>query len=370
MDITNLPRIETLPDLFLMNDGSTVKTKQDWEKRREELKKALFEYGFGQLPPAPGECATELLSTETVCNGAATERRLRLSMGPGHSIHVRVSLITPVGSGPYPVILRNVNGLGEVPLADEIVRRGYMVAEYIRNDLDPDEKDTIGPAQAAYPEYDWSTLAVWAWGGSRIIDYLITLDEVDSSRIAVTGHSRDGKAALLLGALDKRVALTVPNGSGAGGAGCFRILGEKSETLKIITTNFPHWFHPKLNLFSDKETHLPFDLHFLKALVAPRGLLSTDSTDDRWANPYGTQQTYLAAKRAYDFLGVPARIGIHFRTGQHDHLPEDWRVLMDFADRLFHGKKIARQFDRLPFPVDERTAPADESAHSKRKDAK
>ena len=117
---------------------------------------------------------------------------------------------------------------------------------------------------------------------------------------------------------------------------------------------FHYWFVPRLRTFVGQEKRLPFDQHFLKALVAPRALLSTEAIGDLWANPYGTQQSHLGAKAVYEFLGAGDRIGIHFRKGGHDHTAEDWRALVDFADKQFFGKKVERKFDKLPFPNAER----------------
>ena len=350
--VDELPQINELPDPFLMNNGRRVRTKADWEKRREEIKAMILYYQYGHMPPAPKNIRAQELSSETVYGGA-TKKHILLSMGPDRKVKVNVGLIIPRGHGPFPVILKNDRKILNVPIAEEIVKRGYIVADYARTDLDPDAKNTIGPAQAAYPDYDWATLAVWAWGGMRVIDYLTTLDVVDKDKIAFTGHSRGGKTALLAGALDKRIDLVAPNGSGCGGSGCYRIQGEKSETLDDITkpSRFAYWFHPRFRDFVDKETRLPFDQHFLKALVAPRALISIDALGDLWANPYGTQQSHRGAKPVFDFLGAGDKLGIHFRTGGHAQNEDDWRTLVDFADKVFFGKKPAggKRFDQMPF---------------------
>ena len=155
----------------------------------------------------------------------------------------------------------------------------------------------IGPAQAAYPDHDWATLAVWAWGAMRAVDYLITLPQVDPRRIVITGHSRSGKAALLAGALDERIALVAPQGSGCAGAASYRFHGAGAETLADVTRNFPYWFVPRLPAFAGKEERLPFDQHFLLALVAPRPLLTIDAEGDAWASPYGRQARHVPAPR-------------------------------------------------------------------------
>ena len=157
---------------------------------------------------------------------------------------------------------------------------------------------------------------------------------------------------MLAGALDERITLVAPNGSGCGGAGCYRILGRKSETLDAITDpkRFSYWFQPRFRDFVGKETRLPFDQHFLKVLVAPRALISTDALGDLWANPLGTQATFVAAQPVFGFLGASERNGIHFREGGHAQNEADWRALVDFADKQFFGKSVARRFDVLPFP--------------------
>ncbi|MHC4572249.1 MAG: dienelactone hydrolase family protein [Planctomycetota bacterium] len=353
-NVDMLPDVKELPDPFLMNDGTRVKTKADWAKRREEIKAMMLYYQYGHMPPAPENITAKELSSENVYNGSATKKHILLSMGPEREVKINVGIVIPKGEGPFPVILKNDRRIFNVPIAEEIVKRGYIVCDYIRTDLDPDQKNALGPAQAAYPEYDWATLAVWAWGGMRVIDYLVTLDVVDKKRIAFTGHSRGGKTALLAGALDERIALVVPNGSGCGGAGCYRFAGEKSESLELITApeRFAYWFHPRFRDFADKETKLPFDQHFLKALVAPRALISIDALGDLWANPYGTQQSHRGAKPVFEFLGAGDKLGIYFRTGGHAQNEDDWRTLVDFADKGFFGKMPAsgKRFDQLPFP--------------------
>lgn len=347
-----LPAIKELPDPFLMNNGRRVKTRADWAKRREEIKAMILYYQYGHMPPAPKNIIAQELSSETVYDGA-TKKHILLSMGPDRKVKVNVGLIIPKGKGPFPVILKNHPRHFGVPIAEEIVKRGYIVADYARTDLDPDARNTVGPAQAAYPDYDWATLAAWAWGGMRVIDYLMTLPVVDKDKIVFTGHSRGGKTALLTGALDERIALVAPNGSGCGGAGCYRIQGEKSETLDDITkpSRFAYWFHPRFRDFVDKEAQLPFDQHFLKALVAPRALISVDALGDLWANPYGTQQSHRGAQPVFEFLGAGDKLGIHFRTGGHAQNEDDWRTLVDFADKVFFAKTPAsgKRFDQLPF---------------------
>jgi hypothetical protein len=350
--IDELPTVEDLPNPFLFNDGSKVETRADWEKRREEIKDQMTYYQYGHFPPAPDNLVVEEATVEELYDGLATAKHLIFKLGPDHQVVFRGRLLIPKGEEPFPAIVHNTREVGKVPIEREVAERGYVLAEYVRTDLDPDENNQVGLAQAAYPDYDWATLAVWAWGSMRVLDYLETLDFIDADRVAVTGHSRGGKTALLAGAMDERFALVNPNGSGCGGAGCYRIMSEKSEDLDAITDpeRFSYWFQPRFRDFADREEKLPFDQHSLKALVAPRLLLSTDGLGDRWANPLGTQATHVAAQPVFDFLEASENNAIHFREGGHEHGPADWRALLDFADKMFYDAEVDTEFNQLPFP--------------------
>ncbi len=242
-------------------------------------------------------------------------------------------------------------GWGRTEGLEVATNRGYMVADFYRIDLDPGNNDRTNGVHPLYPEYDWATLSVWAWGYYRVVDYLMTLENVDKDKIVATGHSRGGKTALLAGAMDTRIAVVVPAGSGAGGCGCLKYLQGGGQTLIHITRRdkFDYWFQPRFRDFMRRVERLPFDQHFLKALVAPRALLCTEGLEDEWANPWGCQQTTEAVKEVYKFLGVPEKVGNHYRPGGHEHNEEDWHALCDFADFHFYGKPLPSDFYKENF---------------------
>lgn len=346
------PAVRELPDPFRFRDGSRVRTRSDWTRRRKELKELIQQCAYGRLPPAPRSIKAEDQSSEPVAGVSATERKLVLSMGPDRKVSTHVVLTVPDGHGPFPAIIDGdlCWGRRDPAIVAEVVKRGYLLAEFDRTELVPDANSPGAGLHAVYPDLDFGALAGWAWGFHRLADYLRTLPEVDRDRIAVTGHSRGGKAALLAGALDERIALTVPNGSGCMGAGCTRFLHDRCETLADIVRAFPFWFSSRLPQYVGHEDELPFDQHSLKALVAPRPLLSTEAMGDTWANPPGTQQTFQAARVVYQFLGTPDRIGISYRDGGHAHTLADWEALLDFADWQHRGKPNNRRFDTLAYP--------------------
>ena len=348
----NLIAKRGLDDPFIMVDGRRVKTLEDWEKQRMYIKDMLLYYQYGYYPPAPKNLKVEIKSSKTILNGRATETQLVLSMGPNHSITMRVDLSVPLkGSGPFPVVITGDRGWGRTEGLEVATDRGYIVADFYRTDLDPDNDDRTNGVHPHYPEYDWATLSAWAWGYYRVVDYLMTLGDVDKDKIVVTGHSRGGKTALLAGAMDRRIAITVPAGSGAGGCGSLKYLEGGAQKLMHITRDdkYDYWFQPRFDDFARRVNRLPFDQHFLKALVAPRPLLCTDGLQDEWANPWGAQQTTEAAREVYKFFGVPDKIGNFYRQGGHHHNVESWEALLDFSDHNFFGKALPSNFYKESF---------------------
>ena len=225
-------------------------------------------------------------------------------------------------------------------------------AEFEFGQLAPDNKDRFrsgGLYRLFGDKIDSSALMAWVWGIQRVIDALETLPDIDATRIIVTGHSRYGKTALLAGAFEERIALTVPSHSGCAGASPYRFIYGKSEQLHNIAGAFPHWVRPDFKQFVGNVNRLPVDQHELIALVAPRALLCTEGLKDAWINPEGSQLTYLAAKTAYEFLGAADKISIRFRDVGHIPSNED---LLDYADHLFHAKALPVEFGKLPYAIE------------------
>lgn len=351
-----LPSIKELPDPFKFNDGSRVKTKGDWDRRRAELKELVQAYEYGHLPPVPNNVKAEEFASAENAEWNARVQQYMLTMGPGDKVLTHLDLTIPKGKGPFPVIITGDLSWGKIkdPIVKNLVGRGYILAEFARVEVAPDSRARDSGIYPAYPESDSSALAAWAWGYHRVIDYLVTREDVDRNHIAITGHSRGGKATLLAGAMDERIALTAPNNSGCGGAGCYRLQAEKSEDIKAILKNFPFWFQRDFAQFIGKEDRLPIDQHEVKALVAPRAYLSTEALGDLWANPEGTQKSHLAAREVFEWLGAGDRMAIFYREGKHEQNEADWGVLLDFADQVFFGKSVGTKFNNYAFPTEPR----------------
>ena len=317
--------VHELPDPFCRPDGSRIAGAEEWPEQREYLKAMLSHYMYGQIPPAPEQVRGEIVSSKRLYEGRAIEDTVRLTFCPGEgkeqlAMHVRVT--RPAITGKVPVITWNQGeGGSPCPIEEQLVcDREYAIAEFNREELAPDSRKLFkGPLAAAYPEYDWGAIAMWGWCHSRVIDYLEQTDYADPEKMVATGHSRGGKAALCAAIYDERIALCAANGSGCGGAGCFRYLGSSRgegtglcETAKGIAKMFPYWWNPRFRKIKNCEC-FPFDLPFVRALIAPRAVITTDGLGDTWSNPYGTRLTHQAAGEVFRFLGVEEKNALHMR---------------------------------------------------------
>lgn len=395
-DVSHLPSRPDLPDPLVTLDGERVTTKEQWvNKRRPELKELFQYYMYGYLPDPPEklDCKVEREDGRSL-GGKGTLKEVTIAFGPPEVPQMHLLLVVPNRrTGPAPVFL-GLNFSGNHTLVkDPAVRlptswidgrgpgvknhrpteagrgtqvdvwsigqsldRGYAVATCYYGDIAPDRAGTSeGSIQPYFRKngvkprpHDWGTIAAWAWGLHRAVDYLVTDRDIDKNRIAVVGHSRLGKTALLAAALDERVALVIPHQAGCGGTSPSR--GTVGESVKQINDRFPHWFDGTFKQFNDHPDRLPFDQHCLIALVAPRPVLLSNAVEDTWANPRGQFQVLQAADPVYRLLGaggldakqmpepgklIDSTLGYYIRPGKHSMTKEDWKVFLAFADKHF-----------------------------------
>lgn len=353
-EVDALPELKEVPNPFRFCNGEIVKSKEDWLKRREEIKEILMFYEYGHMPPPPPILKAQLIKESEILDGIGICREYKVFYGPPE-FDIDVMLFLPkVGEKPYPTILfipkfwkENDDNL---KVAEKCIKRNYVLCVFDKSMLDDDSGSRDQKIYKIYPQYDWGSLAVWGWGALRVLDFLETLPDIDIKHLALTGHSRRGKASLWASANDERVSLVIPQSSGTGGCGSYWVVGEGAETLKAITTDVaPYWFVPRLKTFIGKENRLPFDQHFLKALVAPRGQLSRESLGDLWANPKGTQAMHIYTIPVYELLDAKDNIYIHFREGGHALQDTDWDLVLDFCDFYFFKKEPPSGLNVLPF---------------------
>lgn len=358
--VQQLKRQHGLQDPFLKPDGKRVSTKEEWLIQREYIISMLAHYQYGEMPPTPKDVIVKETLSKEIYNGTAVRKLYTISLGRNDkSLDLHFGLIKPNEEGPFPVIIKNDRAINDI--ADEVnleaIKRGYVMCQYIRTDLSLDDKNMELTRStgvfALYPEYDWGTIAAWAWGYQLIIDYFQTLDFVDMDKIVVTGHSRGGKTAFCGGIYDERIAITAPNSSGLGGTASHRYfeLGQNEQTIGHASIANPHWWTSEYFKLAGYETRIPFDTHFGKAVIAPRAFFNSHALQDYWANPFGTHLTHEAAKMVYSWLGVENNIAMHWRTGGHAQGLSDWKALLDFSDQYFFDKKVESDFDINPYPT-------------------
>ena len=243
----------------------------------------------------------------------------------------------------------------------DVLRRGYALVMYNANDCAEDT--TLRNADGswafrttrffpAYPGYDWGILAGWAWGASRIADYLETESAIDHTKLfIITGASRNGKSSMVAAAFDERL-MGAPVVTGGGGIGAYRFAGPRnSETLDIMQRKYPNWFSPNLHEFWGQREKLPFDEHWFLALCAPRPFLALEGDTDTISLPEAVKQSILHARPAYALFGATDRLGVHYSHHGHAFTAEDWTAMMNFADKYLLGKRDFT-FDWFPTEAD------------------
>ena len=356
--VTDMQVAGTLPNPFVFDDGSAVATKEDWPRRRAEIYKTAVELQYGVMPPKP-----EVM--EVLCTGNASPvcNYLIKTGTKAHPIYMQMTVMKPEGSGPFPVA---VDGdlCFRYPWDQQFIRtfldNGIALALFNRTMLMPDLQSVgrVGPLVDAYPDGTFGEIAAWAWGYSRCVDALETLPFIDMSCVAAVGHSRGGKTALLAGACDERFTIVNPNEGCAGSTSCYRLRVKAvredgqtavSEQLEDMFKNFPLWFNPALKEYVGREQDLPFDSHYLKAMVAPRVLLDGEAASDIWGNPVGSYLTTIAAKEVFKFWGAEDNLYWYNRRGYHYHKIEDVKRLVNVMRHTYDGTALEDGFFTLPF---------------------
>ncbi len=401
-----LPTRAALPDPLIADDGQHITTTAQWQERRAELKRILSYYAVGLMPPAPGNVKGRQLKFSRLLDGQVDYRLVHLSFGPDEKLGFDIAIFTPVGrSGPLPTVVFPSFGLtpGAVPLSTmprrpeqghgldslrlplgipeppatlrelrspdpgrsaqtyrELLRRGYALVTYHYQDTGEDtiarNPDTTWAFRntrsfPAYPNYDWGLVGAWAWGISRCIDYLEGQDFVDTSAIIVTGHSRLGKAVLVAGAFDERIAISAPVGTAGGGVGVYRFTGKQrfgGEGLDDMMRKYPNWFSPHLHQFASAPEKLPFDQHWFIALTAPRRFITLEGVTDHICSPRAVREALLGAEPVYALFGATDRLAVNYCEHGHALNECDWDALLDFADWQRRGVKTDRRFDQFP----------------------
>lgn len=327
--------------------------------KKEEIIDLLLREEYGYLPPAPESVTVVEESCDDIfCAGKAPLKKLRLTAkGEFGEFSFPVYYTCPIKKNkPVPCFV-HINFRDNIPdkyqYTEEIIDEGYAILTFCYKDVATDDGDfTNGLAKVVYPDgkrekTQCGKIGLWAWAAMRVLDYALTLPELDHSRISVAGHSRLGKTALLAGALDERFYCAFSNCSGNSGAALAR--ENTGETIKVIYETFPYWFCENYEKYKDNEDALPFDQHYLIAANAPHKAYVASAVEDLWACPPNEYMACIAATSYYKKQGIkgfvhPKRlpregdffgkgnIGYHLRPGKHYFSREDWKYYIKYLN--------------------------------------
>lgn len=331
-------------------ERSKAMRRAQWEKARPQVLDWFRKNWYGYAPVE--RPADEVIGERSVtCAGGKVRMSLFLALPEAAS-----------ATNPVPVFVFGDHisaSYAGIP-TNSITSRGYAYVRYDFNDIAPDllanNDRRLRGVFAAYGGYDrpdgagWGKISAWAWGFSRVVDWIETRPELDANRIAVIGHSRGGKTALWAAAQDKRIAMAVSNDSGTGGAHLNEVITPGSEQVYAFRAcRSWNFFCPNFLHLDGSESVMEHDADDLLRLIAPRLLCVGSASADFGAGPEGEFEAVRRASelwRAYGCVGMslgtyPApgtadlagSVGYHLRAGRHRLLPDDWERYLDFADR-------------------------------------
>ncbi len=345
-----------LPPVLVMNDGSACDSAEKWETRRREILELFSREVYGFMPAPPKDVAFKIIQTyEDAVGGYATFYRVRVTFTtPKVPFSFDFEFYTPNSIINVPVIVKmefNESPSFRTYPVEEIVKNGFAVARFRSWDVMADRDDFSQGLAGMYLEHgerkpgEWGAIGAWAYGASRVMDWLQTLDFVDKSNIAITGHSRLGKTALWCAANDERYAVAMISASGNTGASLSR--GNEGEHIADITKMFPHWFSTNYYKYAEREAETPFDQHFIAASLAPRYFYNCSGSTDTWAGPFSEYLCCAAVSPVYEMLGLrgfvapdeapragtvlhEGRVAYHMHEGGHYYGGMEWNNLMKY----------------------------------------
>jgi hypothetical protein len=340
--LSELPVIAPLTDPFEWSDRSGRDTTfASWSRRRAEIKAEIENYEIGMKPDRPDTIAASFSKADGVLTVNVTKN--------GQTLKLTSKIVLPEGEGPFAAVIGCGFGFGAGSLPSEIFsNRNIAIVPFNHNDVatygSKSEKD---PFYKLYPDLFYTgQYSPWSWGVSRLIDGLELVQDslpIDLKHLAVTGCSYAGKMALYAGAFDERIALTIPQESGGGGAAAWRVSNTVGPVETLAATSHV-WFMESMFKFSGANVaKLPHDHHELMAMVAPRALLVLGNPDMIWLADESGFVSCKAAHEVWKTFGISERFGFSI-VGGHGHcdLPAvQYPEVEAFVDKFLLGKTSA-----------------------------
>ncbi|MBR6189679.1 MAG: hypothetical protein IKQ59_12140 [Prevotella sp.] len=330
---TELPVIQDLPDAL---EG--VKDFGDWQRRRAEIASLIQHYGIGKKPTVDPSQVKARMDGDTMLI-------VDVTVG-GETLTLKSHIHYPsAGQPPYALMI----GADMIALPRNLFEgrpiatmnfQSAQVNDYKQWGKHHDRGDHH--FDRLYPTLkDNGAYSEWAWGVSRLIDGLQQLGpevtKIDTRRIGITGCSYAGKMALYCGAFDERIALTIAQEPGGGGAAAWRLSHGVDSVENIDRTDY-HWFleSQKEYFTGDNVFRLPYDQHELCALVCPRALLLLGNPDYKWLCDEFMRPSAETAHKVWERFGIADRMACDI-VGGHGHcqLPEvQFPIVQRFIDEF------------------------------------
>ncbi len=346
-----------LPPLLATEEGEIITTPEEWKtKRRPQILSLFSNLIYGRVPIAefPITTTSEVIEREeNYLDGKATYQKVKLEFSNKNgtvSIELQIHIPTEAEEA-VPALMQ----LGTGGPLEKWIDRGFAVVgirqdNFVGHNEISFEKSIhrlfFRGGQSFPKAREWGVLGAIAWGHSRVLDYLETVEAVDAERVSIMGHSKNGKAALWTAAQDERFALVISAQSGCAGAALWR--RRSGETLQKMVTRFPYWLCRNAWKFVNQEDDLPVDQHMLLALIAPRPVYVASGINDTWADPRGEYASAYHASEVYRLLGkqgltspqfpntdqvfLNGEVGYHCREGAHSVEDYDWEMFIKFCE--------------------------------------
>ncbi|MFD1628866.1 hypothetical protein [Pseudopedobacter beijingensis] len=348
--LDELPVQKYLPDPFIKSDGSgRVVSFEDWECRRNEIKKQIEYYEIG-VKPEKTENIIANFSGDTLTVNVTVD---------GRTLILQVQVLLPAGKGPFPAVIGMNRPSGSLPdslFTQRNIARIVYHHDQVTSYKNPQSTDAF---YQLYPEYNLDNsgqYCAWAWGISRIIDglELVKADlPVDLNHLAVSGCSYAGKMALFAGAFDERIALTIAQESGGGGAPSWRVSETDGKVEKIGATNYQWFKNDMIQFAGDNVSKLPHDHHELMGMIVPRALLITGNTDYEWLSNFSCYVSAKGVQKIYNAFGIGDRFGFYIDGGyRHCVIPDaQVPILGAFLDKFLLGNLFVNTDSVEVFPL-------------------
>ena len=381
-----------LPNILVSNDGEVVETIAKWEgTRKNEIIKLFEENVYGTIPPKPENIYFEVVAFDrNALDGRAHRKEVVIWFDDeNRDINLKLLIyktnkkekgtflgLSFLGNNASTYEKLHVKKEDEVIydekcyqrncFSDEDIERlknpwplelimdeGFNLVTCFYESIIPDknecyEKSVERLSQIFNGKIDpkkTGTVSLWSWCMSRIMDYLVETNEVDTSKVNLFGTSRLGKTSIWAGANDERFNCVIANVSGSTGAGLARM--KIAETITQINKSFPHWFCEKYKSFNDKEDEMPVDQHMLLASILNRKVYVSCAIDDEISPPDREYASVFATNDVLKLYGYPVfeskelpltneqlvrgNFGFHIRSGGHGIQKFDFEQYIKFV---------------------------------------